>query len=161
MLLFQGDLNGQESLLKAHVRSDRHQCRYFQLTLAQKNYLTMLRHKRLDATNSLRKEAHKLRLNRWKEKVSHLLIQYIDAPLPVNKNDKPTPEDRCWEALEEQLDQYYKTECLCLLELALWKSRRCFCPDCTENRDEESKQIRRVKCGATVIVPLVKEFLFL
>ncbi len=67
--LFYGYLNWQDesqvaSMMEKYVRSDRHQCRYFQLTLAQKKYLTMLRHKRLDDTeDGIRKEADQLRLN--------------------------------------------------------------------------------------------------
>jgi hypothetical protein len=52
---------------------------------------------------------------------SHLAVEYLYAPLPVNGTERPTEAQKRWDSLKAQLKKYERMETLSLLELAILK----------------------------------------
>jgi hypothetical protein len=144
-----------------HVRSERHETRYFQLFQAQKQLVRQERKMRLERAEFLRERSMLLKLPRWQWHVNHLIMQYIDTPFPECNSSRREPD--CTAAMR-QLAKYEQMERLTLLELAILKSNRrvdseSFSDDESTKSNSSNNESQMIKNGAAIVIPLVVSFL--
>lgn len=158
-VLLDGPWRGEEAqreVLEKHVQTLRHETRFLQLKHLQKRHVRFLRNKRLQRSAKLRKRLNRLGLTRWKWHVTHLVMEYIDSPLPDKPTTVPTPEENRWNIAADQLAKYEQMERLSLLELAIKKVD-------SGNVVGVDRKIKveepLVKNGTSIIIPLVLDFL--
>jgi len=160
----------QRETLEKHVHTLRHETRFLQLKHLQKRHVRFLRNKRLQRSGKLRKRSNRLGLTQWRWHVNHLIMEYIDAPLPETPTTIPTPEERQWNVAAYQLAKYEQMERMSLLELAIRKigsdsdsDQKNKTMNSTMSIKEEDKKIivkePSVKNGASIIIPLILDFL--
>ncbi len=93
--------------------------------------------------------------------MNHLVMEYIESPLPGKPTTFPMPEVRRWRIAACQLATYEQMERVSLLELAIRRvtSRNAGNGVGKIKREHDEEELPSIKNGTSIIIPLVMEFL--